>query len=57
MAKRILGCGLVLVLALACYAQQPPTKQQPEAKLPPPATNAHLEKMKKLVGTWVNTDD
>lgn len=57
MTKRILGCGVVLALALACYAQQPPTKQQPEAKLPPPPTNANLEKMKKLVGTWVNTDD
>jgi hypothetical protein len=54
MTRRIMGCGLLLTLTLVCNAQQPDHKDH---KLPPPATNANLEKMKQLVGTWVNTDD
>jgi hypothetical protein len=51
MMRRILVCGLLLTLSLAAYGAD-----GPEAKLPPPPTNAGLEKMKKLVGTWLVAD-
>jgi hypothetical protein len=44
-------CGLLLTLSLAGFGAD-----KPEAKLPAPRTNAGLEKMKKLVGTWLTTD-
>jgi hypothetical protein len=44
-------CGLMLTLSLAGFGAD-----KPEGKLPAPRTNAGLEKMKKLAGTWLNTD-
>ena len=53
--RRFLACGLVLTLlvtlAAAAYGDG-----EPGAKLPAPPTNAGLEKMKKLAGTWVAAD-
>ena len=40
-----------LTLSLASFGGD-----KPGAKLPPPPTNAGLEKMKKLVGTWMAAD-
>jgi hypothetical protein len=51
MVRRILVCGLLLTLTLVSRAAD-----KPEQKLPPPPTNASLEKMKKLAGTWVAAD-
>jgi hypothetical protein len=49
MAGRFLACGLLLIsLQVATYGND-----KPEGKLPPAPTNAGLEKMKKLAGTWV----
>lgn len=55
MIRRFLACGLVgaLVLTLASASRG---DSKPGAKLPAPPTNAGLEKMKKLVGTWVAAD-
>ena len=44
-------CGLLASLTLVGFGAD-----KPEAKLPAPRTNAGLEKMKKLAGTWLNTD-
>jgi hypothetical protein len=49
--RRILACGLMLSAALAAYAADAPDESK--AKLPPAPTNAGLEKMKKLAGTWL----
>ena len=51
MLRRYLACGLLLTLSLASFGGD-----KPEAKLPPAATNAGLEKMKKLAGTWLTAD-
>jgi hypothetical protein len=55
MMRRLLACGLVLTLVLtlstAGYGDD-----KPGAKLPAPPTNAGLEKMKKLAGTWLAAD-
>jgi hypothetical protein len=55
MLRRFLTCGLVLTavlsLSVASYGDN-----KPGAKLPAPPTNAGLEKMKKLAGTWVAAD-
>ena len=51
MVRRILVCGLLLTLSQASYADD-----KPQANLPPPPTNASLEKMKKLAGTWLVAD-
>jgi hypothetical protein len=55
MVRRFLACGLVLTLLLtlsvASYGDG-----KADIKLPPPPTNAGLEKMKKLAGTWVAAD-
>ena len=52
MAGRFLVCGMLLmVLPVASYGDGKTT-----AKLPPAPTNAGLEKMKKLAGTWVAAD-
>ena len=51
MVRRIVLCGLLLTLSRASYGGD-----KPEAKLPTPATNAGLEKMKKLAGTWMVAD-
>jgi hypothetical protein len=56
MLRRFLASGLVLTLvltlSLTSYGDG-----KPPAKLPAPPTNAGLEKMKKLVGTWVAADE
>ena len=51
MMRRILMCGLLLSASAAIYGAD-----APDAKLPAPKTNAGLEKMKKLVGTWMVAD-
>src|SRR5215471_4872411 len=55
MMRRFLACGLALTLALtlslASYGDG-----KAGGKLPTPPTNAGLEKMKKLAGTWVVAD-
>ena len=55
MMRQFVTCGpvstLLLTLSLASYADG-----QPGAKPSAPPTNAGLEKMKKLVGTWVAAD-
>jgi hypothetical protein len=52
MARRFLVCGLVLMaLQVAAYGDD-----KTGGKLPPAPTNAGLEKMKKLAGTWVAAD-
>ena len=43
--------GLALTLSLASFGDR-----QTRVKLPAPPTNAGLEKMKKLAGTWVAAD-
>ncbi len=55
MMRQFVTCGLVLTLlltlSLASYADG-----QPGAGRPAPPTNAGLEKMKKLAGTWLAAD-
>src|SRR5262245_3983871 len=55
MMRRFLACGLaltlLLTLSLASYGDG-----KAGGKLPAPPTNAGLEKMKKLAGTWVLAD-
>jgi hypothetical protein len=48
MVRHVLACGLLLTLSVAIYGDD-----KSSAKLPPPPTNAALEKMKKLAGTWL----
>jgi hypothetical protein len=55
MLRRFFGCGLLTALTLTLsLASQGGDKSQP--KLPAPPTNAALEKMKKLAGTWLLAD-
>lgn len=51
MARRIL-----VVCAVAALALQAATYGEEKSALPPAPTNAGLEKMKKLAGTWVAAD-
>src|SRR5471030_2501484 len=51
MMRRLLVCP-VLLLALQLVA----FGEEKTGKLPPPPTNAGLEKMKKLAGTWLAAD-
>ncbi len=51
MKGQLLICGLLLALPLAAHGEE-----KAVSKLPPARTNANLEKMKKLVGTWVAAD-
>jgi hypothetical protein len=52
MARRFLVfCGLLIAVQVAAYADD-----KTGGKLPAPPTNAGLEKMKKLAGTWVAAD-
>ena len=52
MARGILACGLLLtIIPVATHGDD-----KTGSKLPPPPTNAGLEKMKKLAGTWVAAD-
>ena len=53
--RRLLACGLVLTLVLT-LSTTGYGDDKPGAKLPAPRTNAGLEKMKKLAGTWVAAD-
>jgi len=50
MVRGILIFGLVLALSTGVYADDK------ASKLPTPTTNAGLEKLKKLAGTWVVAD-
>ncbi len=52
MAGRIAVCGLLLIALQGVSFGD----DKGAAKLPTPPTNAGLEKMKKLVGTWVAAD-
>src|SRR6516164_1693908 len=52
MRRGILVCGLLLTVSLPSYADD----KKPDVKLPTPPTNASLEKMKKLAGTWLVAD-
>ena len=55
MVRRFLACGLVLTLLLTLpLASHGDGK--PGAQLPASPTNAGLEKLKKLAGTWVAAD-
>src|SRR5690349_7062215 len=51
MVRRFVLCGLLLSLSQASFGGD-----KPGAKLPAPPTNAGLEKLKKLAGTWVAAD-
>ena len=58
MARRFMVCGLVvcgLVMAVCSPVVRGDDKHQ--HALPPAPTNAGLEKMKSLVGTWVMADE
>src|SRR5688572_16428601 len=55
MLRRFLACGLVLT-SLLTLSRAGFGDDKPGAKLPAPPTNAHLEKMKKLAGTWLVAD-
>jgi hypothetical protein len=50
MLRQILACGLLAALSVSAYADN---KQE---QTPVAPTNVGLEKMKKLVGTWVEAD-
>jgi hypothetical protein len=52
MVRRFVACGLLLTLSVASFGGD-----KPGDKLPPAPTNAGLEKMKKLAGTWLVADN
>jgi hypothetical protein len=52
MLRRLFGCGLLTALTLTLSL----ASQGGDKKLPTPPTNAALEKMKKLAGTWLLAD-
>jgi hypothetical protein len=51
MVRRFVVCGVLLTLSLVSFGGD-----KPGAKLPAPPSNAGLEKMKKLAGTWLAAD-
>ena len=51
MVRHLVVCGLMLALSVASYGGE-----KSEAKSPAPPTNAGLEKMKTLAGTWLLAD-
>jgi hypothetical protein len=51
MMRRFVVCGLLLVVSPACFGDD-----KPGANPAPAATNAGLEKMKKLAGAWLAVD-
>jgi hypothetical protein len=51
MVRSFVAFGLLLIISPASYGDE---KAGP--KFPPPPTNAGLEKMKKLAGTWLVAD-
>jgi hypothetical protein len=54
MTRQLLACGLLLALSLSASGQD--KQEHKHEHLPPAPTNAALEKMKTLVGTWVAAD-
>jgi hypothetical protein len=52
MLRRFFGCGLLTALVLTVSLGSQGNEKSPP-KLPAPPTNAALEKMKKLAGTWL----
>lgn len=55
MLRRVLFGGVLMLLALSVTLASR-GGQKSTQKLPPPPTNAALEKMKKLAGTWLLAD-
>lgn len=55
MLRRFIGGGLLLALMLTLSGMSP-GGDKAAPKLPVPPTNATLEKMKKLAGTWLLAD-
>jgi len=55
MLRRFFGCGLLTALTLTVSPASHGDNQS-ESKLPAPPTNAALEKMKRLKGTWLLAD-
>ncbi len=55
MFRRFLACGLVLTFVLTLSSASH-GDGKPGPQLPAPPTNAGLEKMKKLAGTWLAVD-
>jgi hypothetical protein len=55
MLRRFFACGLLLALMLALSGMSH-GGDKAAPKLPAPPTNAALEKMKKLAGTWLLAD-
>ena len=51
MVRPFVVCGMLLTLSQASFGGD-----KPAVKLPSPPTNAGLEKMKKLAGTWLAAD-
>jgi hypothetical protein len=51
MLRQFLACGLLAAISLAALADEK------RSDFPPPPTNVGFEKMKKLVGTWVQADE
>ncbi|MBM4071011.1 MAG: hypothetical protein FJ271_18985 [Planctomycetes bacterium] len=55
MVRRLLAGGMLMALALT-VSPGIHGEEKAAPKLPPPPTNAALEKMKKLAGTWLLAD-
>ena len=55
MLRRCFGCGLFTALTLT-FSVTTYGDDKSQTKLPAPPTNAALEKMKKLTGTWLVAD-
>src|SRR5262245_51633121 len=51
MLRQFLACGLLAAISLAALGEEK------RSDAPAPPTNAGFEKMKKLVGTWVQADE
>lgn len=51
MLRQFLACGLVVAISLAAYGEEK------QIAAPTSPTNSGFEKMKKLVGTWVQADE
>lgn len=57
MTRKILLCGLLVAgVSISAARGDKDTKDKPDHALPAAPTNAGLEKMKTLVGTWVAAD-
>jgi hypothetical protein len=51
MLRQFLACGLLAAISLAAFGEEK------RSDAPAPPTNVGFEKMKKLVGTWVQADE